>query len=84
MILSFTDNQSEQILNALYIARETYVQNESNMRSVAQSIRNGIDYPLFASGESGALAATHLADQFHTQIDDVDKLIDMIQESEEE
>lgn len=70
MQLNLDDSEFWQLMGALDAAKNKYGEDRENMLSVAEYMREGNPYPMFANPQ----AAVHLAEQFGKQQDDMEKL----------
>lgn len=71
-----SDREVCTIKSALALAAEQY--EKSEFVKLAEYIRAGNDYPMFAKGEPGAIAADRLSRQFSLQAEDARKLSERI------
>lgn len=74
----FTLHELRTIENALQVAFDHYGKASEEFASVADALRAGADVPMFASGEAGAVAADRLRDQFESQRDDCEALLEIL------
>ena len=74
----FTYQEMSTIENALRVAFDHYGKASEEFAEVARALRAGDEVPMFASGEAGAVAADRLREQFESQRDDCDALLDIL------
>lgn len=87
-----TESERWSVLNALRIAAEVVTEHASQMDEMAQRLRNGEEFALFAPGENGARACDALADQhrsnaetfrdLYSQVEDAPQIV--VMESDED
>ena len=79
---SFTVSELRTIEGALRVALDEYGKAVEQFAEVAEVLRGGDECPPFAPGESGAVAADHLRDQFEAQRLEVADLLDVVIDGE--
>ena len=78
----FTSNELRTIEGALRVALDEYAKAVEHFGSIAWGIEQGSEIPPFASGESGAVAADRLREQFERQRLEVADLLDVVIDGE--
>ena len=77
-----TLHELRAIENALQVAFEEYGKAVEHFASVAWALEQGSEVALFASGEAGVAAANRLRDQFQSQRDDCEALLEILHDGE--
>ena len=80
---TLTDSQEETLKNALRVAAEQFDKDAAEFKKTAAYIRAGNDFPMFAKGEDGAVAAERLEAQFVRQAKEAREMLAMAEDSAE-
>jgi hypothetical protein len=72
---NLTSRENQTVVQALQMARSQFLKDHMEFLKLAEYIRGGGEYPMFAPGENGAKAAERLAGQFALQANDCLRLL---------
>ena len=78
----FERHEMFTIEGALSVALEEYKKNREQFLALADRLRAGESFPLFADGEDGARAAERLAQRFEQQHDSCVELLEVMADGE--
>lgn len=76
-----TEQERWSVLNALRIAQDVAKGYAKDMSDIADALRDGQEYPMFASGEDGARAADALAQQHRSNVEEWSRLYESVEEA---
>lgn len=76
-----SDSDLSTISNGLYVAASEFDKHVAECRAMAQRLRDGETFPLWAAGELGAIAAERTAEQFEKQAADSRRLVEELTET---
>lgn len=80
---TLTDSQQETLKAALRLAAEQFDKDAAAFAEVSAHIRNGGVFPMFATGDDGAVAADRLEVQFGRLAREARELLDLAEHSTE-
>ena len=72
---NLTSREKQTVVLALQMARSQFLKDHMEFLKLAEHIRGGGEYPMFAPGEAGARAAERLSQQFALQANDCLRLL---------
>lgn len=78
--IPFTDSEWSIIYQALILHEESKRLSCSSLREAASDMRNGFQYPLFADGEDGAVAADRTADWIEYDMKVINEMLSKIED----